>query len=294
MKLLNPVRVGMAMVTSNAVRSDFPEYDPAINYQIGDRVYFNGRDYESLVHPNTGHQPDISPLQWISIGASNRFKMFDDSVSSQTVAPMMLDVTVDPDAIINSVAVFEVDANTVQITLTDPLEGIVYDRTIRMLDNSAVIDWHSYFFEPISALREIVLTDLPSYGQATIRLVADAGAGTARVGEMVIGRQRNLGVTLFGTSVGIVDYSRKERDQFGNVIIVERRFTRTCDYDISIDTGKVATVQRTLAELRTTPTVFIGNESNPETVLYGFYRNFSIVIDNPAISSATIEVESLV
>jgi uncharacterized protein (DUF2141 family) len=52
-------------------------------------------------------------------------------------------------------------------------------------------------------------------------------------------------------------------------------------------------VQKALADIRTTPTVFIGDPNRPETIVYGFYRNFNIVLSTPSISDCTIEVEGL-
>jgi hypothetical protein len=56
----------------------------------------------------------------------------------------------------------------------------------------------------------------------------------------------------------------------------------------------VSAVQKLLADIRTTPTVFIGEDDKPETVVYGFYKQFNIVISTPSISDCSIEVEGLV
>jgi len=32
---------------------------------------------------------------------------------------------------------------------------------------------------------------------------------------------------------------------------------------------------------------------NPETIVYGYYRDFDIVLSNPSLSNGTIEVEGL-
>lgn len=295
MKIINPTRVTMPMVVaSNAALSAYAAWNASTNYLVGDRVYYNGRDYESLVHPNTNHQPDVSPTQWLDIGASNRFAMFDEVISTLTTNPMTLDVTVDSGTVVNALSLFELNGNTARVQVIDPVEGIVYDRTESLQDNTGIQDWYSYFFEPIVKRTDLTLLDLPSYKNADVRVLVDAGVSVAAIGEMVIGMQRNLGLALFGTSVSIRDYSRKETDQFGNLIIVPRRFAKLADYDVAIETSRVAAVQRALAQIRTTPTVFVGEQDKPETVVYGFYRSFSIVLDGPTISSCTLEVEGLV
>jgi hypothetical protein len=53
-------------------------------------------------------------------------------------------------------------------------------------------------------------------------------------------------------------------------------------------------VQKVLADIRTTATVFVGDPNRPETVVYGFYKQFNIVLSTPSISDCSIEVEGLV
>jgi hypothetical protein len=124
--------------------------------------------------------------------------------------------------------------------------------------------------------------------------LVDAGVSDAKIGELVIGKQRTIGVSNFGTSVSIIDYSVKSTDDFGNTVITTRAYSKRADYDVTVETAAVAAVQKALADIRTTPTVFIGDEDRPETVVYGFYKQFNIVLSTPSISDCSIEVEGLV
>ena len=116
---------------------------------------------------------------------------------------------------------------------------------------------------------------------------------SARCGLVSIGAQQQLGIANHGTSVGIIDYSRKELDSFGRPVIVTRNFSKRVSYDVSVTTSQVGAVQRTLADLRTTPLTWVGNEGNEATIVFGYYRDFDIVIATPTLSSSTIEVEGL-
>ncbi len=294
MIIVNPVVISPAMIVdSNAAVSTRTAWNSATAYVINDEVYYNYKDWIALA-ASTNVAPGTDATKWLEIGASNRYAMFDGVINNVTSATTTLDVTVDPGLVVNSLSLFQVSANTVQVQVIDPVEGIVYDRTENMQDTTFVVDWYSYFFEPISNKTDITFTDLPAYGSANIRMVANATVGEqAIIGEAVIGRQRKLGVTNFNTSVSIQDYSRKERDQFGNVLVVERQFAKLADYDVTVETSVVNLVQKSLADIRTTPTVFIGDPDRPETIVYGFYRNFNIVLSTPSISECTIEVEGL-
>jgi hypothetical protein len=294
MKIITPQMIGEDQLTaSNVPENDAPEWDMATTYALGNRVMYEHRIYESLANMNTGNQPDLFPLQWLNTGATNRYRMFDGVIGAGTSNPMTVDVSVKTGQVINAVSLFGLSGSRLDVTLTDQFEGLVYERTMPLQDNSLITNWYAYFFEPVVARHDVTLLDLPSYGSATLRVVVDAGEQTAVVGEMVIGRSQTLGVSLFGTSVGIQDYSRKERDQFGNIQVVERRFTKLVDYDVSIETGRVSAAQQILAAFRAKPAVYVGSELHPETVVYGFYRSFNIVISGPTQSDATIEVEGL-
>lgn len=292
---VNPIIVTPALLTgSNVPENDAPEWSAAANYQIGDKVIYNHRVYESLVNPNTGLQPDVSPTQWLDLGATNKFRMFDEVVDQQTINPGSVSVTLNVGQVVNSLSAQNLDADNITVSVISPTEGLVYQRSIPLQDNTAVVDWYSYYFETIVRKRDITLIDLPNYVNASIGVTISASSGNAAIGELIVGRQKMQGITLMGTSVSIRDYSRKEVDQFGNFIIVPRRFAKLADYDIVVPTAQVAAVQQSLAALRATPVLYIGDSSKPETVVYGFYRSFSIVLDGPQFSSCSLEVEGLV
>lgn len=297
MIIIQPVPVTAAMLTaSNVPETDAPAW-AAGTYTDGQQRIYNHRVYEVIV-ASTTDRPDLgavaSPPTWLDIGATNRFKMFDQIISTQTIYTAEIDVDVTPGTIINAAAFFGLSGNSITLTMTDPIEGVVYTETRDLQDNSLIIDWYSYFFENIAFLPDMVFLNLPAYGSAMLTAVIDGGAGDAKVGEVVIGKQRKLGVSNFGTSVSIIDYSVKSTDAFGNTIITQRAYSKRADYDVTVETNSVAAVQKALADIRTTPTVFIGDENRSETAVYGFYKQFNIVLSTPSISDCSIEVEGLV
>lgn len=297
MIIIQPVPVTAAMLTaSNVPETEYPAWT-AGTYTLGQRRIYDHRVYEVIVS-STSAQPDVgaaaTPPSWLDLGATNRFKMFDQIISTQTVYAAEIDVDILPGAVINAAAFFGLSGNSITLTMTDPIEGVVYTETRDLQDNTLIVDWYTYFFEEIAFLPDMVFLGLPAYGSATITAYVDGGAGDAKVGEVVIGKQRTLGATNFGTSVSIIDYSVKSTDDFGNTVITTRAYSKRADYDVTVETASVAAVQKALADIRTTPTVFIGDEDRPETVVYGFYKQFNIVLSTPSISDCSIEVEGLV
>lgn len=297
MIIIQPVPVTAAMLTA----SNVPETDAtawtAGTYTLGTQRIYDHHVYEVIV-ASTTDRPDIGAAAatptWLDLGATNRFKMFDQIISTQTVYAAEIDIDIIPGTIINAAAFFGLAGNEITLTLTDPVEGVVFTETRSLQDNTSIVDWYSYFFDDIAYLSDMVFLDLPAYGAAVLTAYVDGGAGDAKVGEVVIGKQRALGATNFGTGVSIQDYSIKGTDDFGNTIIVQRAYSKRADYDVTVETPAVASIQKILADIRTTPTVFVGDANRPETIVYGFYRNFNIVLSTPSISDCSLEVEGLV
>lgn len=300
MKLIRPVTItDSVLVASNVLENDYAEWLVGTTYSIGNEVIVlsTHRIYESLTDTNVGNDPTTDDgTNWLNTGATNRWKAFDNTISDQTTNTTSITYELDPSSLVNAIAMFNLDATDVDITVTDPVEGVVYNENVSLLDNSAVENWWGYFFEPIVRKSEFVKFDLPNYASATVDLSINTNTGdTAKVGQIVIGNQKTLGLTTYGTTISIQDYSTKDTDTFGNVIITERRFAQLVDYDVKLATSTVRDVQKTLANFRATPIVYSGTEDGTYgDLVYGYYRNFGINISTPSFSDATIEVEGLV
>ena len=300
MKIIRPITVTDAVLdSSNVTENDFAEWAVGTTYADGDKVIVlsTHRIYESLVGSNTGNDPTTDDgTNWLDISATNRWKAFDQTITDQTANTTSITYTFDPQSLTNAIAFFNVDGVEIEVTMTDPTEGVVYNNTVSLVDNGAVDNWYGYFFEPIVRRSEIVLLDLPNYASATIDVSINANTGDdAKVGQIVFGSQKTLGLTTYGTSLGIQDYSTKDTDAFGNVVITERRFAQLVDYDVKMATSTVRDVQKTLASYRATPIVYTGTDDGTYgDLVYGYYRSFGINISTPSYSDATIEVEGLV
>ena len=283
------------LTASNVAADDASEWSSATSYTTGDKVVVLGttqRLYEAL-QDNTDSFPPDNSTDWIDLGAINRWKMFDGGTNTQTVNSDSIVVTVEPDRIINAFSIFNIEAAEINVVMTDAQEGVVFDETYNLVDNGGIDSWYNYFFEDIVFIDQLADLTLPAYGSPSIDITITNTGADAKCGLLVIGTEADIGTTIFGTSVGIRDFSRKEADAFGNFNVVERRFFRLVDYDARVPTDKVQYVQRLLSSRRALPTVYIGNVDNPETIVYGYYRDFDIVLSNPAFSNATIEVEGL-
>lgn len=296
MQIINPIDVTDVMLLSSSVpENDYPPWSSTASYLVGNRCLRNHRIYEALVaHSNVDPAGAATmPATWLDLGMDNRWRMFDDKVGSLTTRSGSIDVTLQPGSVINALALFNLQGRSATVVMTDPSEGEVYRQTVSLVDAGAS-NWYDWFFAPIGRRTDIVLLDLPAYGTAQLAVTIDNATDTAACGHLVMGAQTEIGVALYGTGVGIIDYSRKDTDDFGNAIVVERAYSKRAEFDVSLDTDRVSAVQRLLASIRARPVVWIGEQSYEATVLYGFYKDFSISISGPLVSDGTITVEGLV
>ena len=297
MKMIAPATFGTSDLTSSVAITE-TEWT-AGTYETGTLRYVGTDLYEVTADPDTDDEPTAGaakdPATWVKIGKINRWKMFSGIIAEkteQTGGP--IEVEIEPGSVVNAVAFFGVEATSVTVEVDDPAEGIVYSRTEPMIDNSGVTDWFNYFFSPILRKEEVVFLDLPSYGSASVKAEIAAGeTGDVAVGEMVIGAQRDLGSTVLEFTAGIRDFSRKEQNDFGGFEILQRRFSRFAEFEVFMPKNRVPGLIRALADRRALPTVYIGNEDDPETIIYGYYTDQQVLRVAPGHSELSLTIEGL-
>jgi hypothetical protein len=299
MDIIRPIVVTDAVLdSSNVPENDHAEWNAGTNYTVGNRVILlsTHRIYEALGSTIGNNPATDDGTNWLNIGATNRWKAFDQKISDPVTQLNSISYTLTPaDSTPTAVALFGLKGVTATVTVTDSVDGEVFNQTKSLLDSDEIFDWFSYFFEEINFVSTMLFTGIPPYRGSTVTVtVTEATGETAQLGQLVFGFLTEIGLTTYGTAISIQDFSRKETDAFGNFIIVERAFANLVDYDVKLPTGTAGRVRRILAEFRATPIVYIGNEDSAfGTITYGFYRNFDITLDGPSLSFAAIEVEGI-
>ena len=298
MRVIKSVVTTDAILTSSNIPEDeYPAWVSGTSYTALDKVIYEHKIYERIVTGAGTTTPDLDQANWLDSGYTNRYRMFDNIISSVSSRTGGIEFTLTPNQVINGIALLNVNASTVRVVMNDPIEGVVYDRTKELRSSSNVIDYYSYFFAPLINLGDLdtaIFLDLPNKPTATITVYVSSGVGLVEVGEVVYGVQSIVGRTNYGTAIGITSYSRKDTDEFGKVTVVKRKNSKYADYDIDIDNTNLAFVQRLFQDIDSVPCVFIGNPEMEELIVYGFYKDFKATISFPTVSKCTLRVEGLV
>lgn len=309
MKMIEPMAVQAAELTaSNIAASGASAWSGPVVYAKDDEVILTGlkgRGYETLFRSlqdnNSGHDPAADDgTWWIEIGATDRFKAFDFKIGDPASKAGQITYSITPATLCNGLAFFGLNAGSIRVQVFDDGAPAVqiFDQTVDLVDTTEVVDWFSWAFGDVLYDTEAVLVGVPAYTGYRVDISIDAASGNAEVGQIVIGQLHELGISMDGTSIGIEDYSIKERDEFGSARIVERAFIDTTSFQIAINTGDARRIKRILARNRASPAVYFVGES-PEVIglgatVFGFFADFDIPLSTSGTSYATLEIEGLV
>lgn len=252
-------------------------------------------NYESLAGSNLAQRPvgGDGDVWWLDLGPTNRWKMFDESVASQTTNANAITCVFDNAGLVDSVALMNINAATVRFQMVDAIDGTVYDQTYSLSNSAGITDWYAYFFEPIVRATDFVEIEMPKYLNPTITVTLTDTGETVGIGACVIGLRKDLGITQVGMSGGIRDYSVKSRDDFGNFSILERAYSRRKTLSVLIDASFVDELDALLSSFRATAIVYIGSESYASSVVYGYYQDFTIAVNYINNAICNIELEGL-
>jgi hypothetical protein len=90
-----------------------------------------------------------------------------------------------------------------------------------------------------------------------------------------------------------MDFSRFERDVFGNVFTIKRGYSDKITYPYVIQAADLVQVRQILVARRATLTAYVGHPDVPLTITYGYFIDLDIPIDNWGQSNASVVVESV-
>jgi len=310
MKILIPVDPDNVVLTSSSGSdlSEYPTWSSATAYAIGDRVSASDGalryDFEAIatstnVNPVTD-QLSANP-KWVNIGYSNRYKVFDRVLGQSAkgnTGQMIYRFQMTEN--VTAVALFGLVGETVTVAM-QTFDGTSYStipgttQTRKVSSSPTIRNWFEYFFSKYTMIPDMIFTGLPGYTGNFLYVRVDSSA-SVEIGEIVYGEEMEIGVTLEKPTFGIRDYSRKERDEFGRPVIVERPYSIYGDFNIVYPSDQTRSLLTELAKIRAKPCVFYvdGMTDGAGTMIFGYYTDFSANLEVGADSYASITVEGLV
>jgi len=277
----------------------YSPYSAGTTYALGDRCQDNTNHliYESLAGGNLGNAL-TDTTKWVEVEATNKWAMFDQKVGTQTYQNTgPLTVVLRLGNPVAGLPLLELTGQSVEITVKNGPGGAVAYSNTTSIDGSIITGFYDFFFASYVQQSDIALTDLPGhFYDPEITITVSSTAGAVGIGVCKPGVIYDLGDAEYGASVGVIDYSKKQTDTWGNTSITTGKWAKTSSVQTLIPKYMFNGVFRALADAPK-PSVFVGVDGllgYDPMIIYGFFRDFKIAIEYPEYFLCNIEVEGII
>ena len=294
---------------SGILYSDFSDstviWDSITPFAKGQRARVGDVIYQSSIDSNTGNSPtEEGTTKWVRVSTSNDVALLDlvdgstSSIINGTDGALFAYVisTTDPREVTNAVLV-DVDAPVQDLVISTVTTAGSFSQNSSVSNTSS-----SSVYLEVPSLEPTVVT---SYSVVSFRIhngVDSNGdmlnqSSSVSVGELVIGAEKNIGLTQSGLSVSISDFSVKQTNEFGITSWVRRGFSKKLSARVWVENSDYNSVLETFYDIRSTPAVWISTPDERFTsgaIIFGAFNDFSISIDYPGVSLCSLEIEGLV
>lgn len=249
----------LKLVATNVPENDYPEYNPATTYAMGERCITAATHqvWQSVDDGNVGNDPLTSIGKWASPGSTNRWAAFDDAINTQTVQADSISYQIRPFAAVTTVKLLNVsNCLTVRVRMIDPNVGTVYDKTVNMTQPPETSSWWVWTFGGRRVNTLVSFDDMPAYIDADIYIDMEGGAGLG-VGVIMFGQSRSFGLgAQYGARVGMLSHSVRERDEFGTLRLRRRLPSKRMNFSLMILKSEVDAINDYLMEIDAIPCFF--------------------------------------
>lgn len=276
---IDPITINdTTLISSSVPENDATAWSSATTYALNALVIVPSTHevYQSLANSNTNRNPlsEIQgdpanpPIWWLLIGKTNRYRMFDEVTNTQTSKADEITFTVGVAERFAALSLLNLDAR--QVIVTVEASGLeVYNRTFDLINSAAESTYYAYFFEPLNFATELTVLDLPNFANSEITVQILNTGFTARCGLCVIGRQDELGISNYGITVDLIDFSTVRRAFDGSVIYNKRSSSKLMNVNFYVPTDLCSVTLKKCDDLRGRPVLYLGDESRGSTYVYG-------------------------
>jgi len=289
----------------NIIYSNIPEidenievYDNAKTYSLGDIVQFDGSIFESAKDENIDTPVNKqSSLSWFYIGATNRYKMFDEYIDTLTQNKNIIEYELLVNDI-DTICFFNLDAFFVEVELYNK-QGLLIYQNKKSTYTRDVSNWYEWTVIKSREQKTLFFNNLPFGWECILKVKISKEQDITKCGLMTFGRSLDLGLTLAEPKPisSIRNTTTKERLKDGSLKFINSRVYKRVVLNVIVSTSRVAQIQAILEQYSNQPLLFIGVEKDDENLnilsAFGFFKDF----DKPIGLNFTqyqIEIEGIV
>lgn len=254
------------------------------------------REYIAVASTTNQFPPDY-PAVWFERGVANPFKILDNAILSKTTGETTLTTSVRVEGPAHALVLLGLE-NVVSVDVSVEFAGEpVYSQTHPVASTGETSSWTEYFFSEVDVSDAFYLQIPGWYYDAILSITLNGDTDDQiAVGQIVVGELTYLGDTQYGVNFGIKDYSRKEANDWGEITLVQRSYAKTMQVTLEIAKERMNAVYQKLTDARALPCVYNANNyggTDTSYVLYGFYTDFSTVVQDYENVTCSIDIEGL-
>jgi hypothetical protein len=286
---------GAGLVYSNVPLTE-TAYSSTTSYAAGAQVYDPAtyNMYQSLVGSNLGNAlSDTTKWTPLTTTAVNRRAMFDQYNGTQTSNPEEIIVAVSPQAISQGIYLGNVDASEVRISVVDLVAGLVYQEVQNLVVSNSASSFYNWCFRRIKRKSYAVSVRLPPYANALVTIAIKKPGGTAKCGMCVVGPLIDVGLSQYGLSREIKDFSTVNFNFDGTSNVTKRGFAKVMSVDLVVKNDQIDTLIEELEAYRQKPVAWV-EPIYGSACLFGAYVSFKNVLQYPTESVMSLQIQGTV
>lgn len=283
------------LASSNVTETEYPTWNLSASYGVvGDRVIYNHKVYECINGSgNIGKNPETEPTFWLYVSVTNRFKMFDTQMSSQTQWADSITVSVNYTERPTRLYFGNIEAQYVDVEMRDSGDNVLYTQRFQMYENTGTPSYFSFFTARLQRKTDLLISGFPPFANCKFNITIVNTGATAKCGVMLVGYAEYVGVTQLGLVLGTRDFSVKRRNDFGDYEILQRAFSKYGEAAVLVNNSGIDRVIQMLANYRATATLFIASNLYASSLIYGFYDDYTNAVSYQEASLLNIRMEGL-
>ena len=292
--------------TNTNLDQPYLEWDASTSYDINISVVHKNHIYRNIVHDNVGVDPSLNTGKWLLFGVDNPYAAIDLHSGTATVMDdglTEIELTFNAENF-NHLVFGRIMGDTLTVEERD-IHGTLLDTRHHDVIAPRVnaIDWYTYYYaglpnvaNPITPVDLFVSFINPRTHTITVHLTHNT-LNVASIGSMVGGNALDIGKTEYGVNVSLIDYSKKETDEYGITTLTRRKSREFMTLDVVTPAKQIQYAKRVVKNALGTALMFIADPDKDSKfenlIMLGYIDEWTTYLNNGIIARTTIRMEEI-
>lgn len=282
------------LVYSNVPLTE-PPYDANATYAKGAVVHDPATKivYWSMVDANKGNALS-DPAKWNKRTPTNRWAMLDDRNDTQTENPEEIVLVLSARAITQGLYLGNLDASEIRVAMTDLRRGLVYREERNLIVSRSKSSFYRWAFTRLRRRTYFLTLKLPVYAHSLVTILIRRPGAVAKCGMCMLGPAIDVGLSHYGLSTELKDFSDTSFNPDGTSKTVVRGYAKRMSVDVEVDNDEIDDVEEELIGFRQKVVVYVGTVLFGSAMLVGKFSSLKKVIPGLRKSRVSLQIEGVV